>query len=130
MGGRSAARDSDRVVIYFHGSALVTLGLNSHRRFVSKLSQCTGARVLNVAYRLAPQVVIEEAVSDGFDAYRYVISLGFSPDRIVLAGDSAGGLIATNTRAGCPRRRAAGTGRTGADVPADVVGHGGEVPRA
>ena len=91
------ARESDRVVIYFHGSALVTLGLNSHRRFVSNLSRCTGARVLNVAYRLAPQFVIEEAVSDGFDAYKYVIALGFSPDRVVLAGDSAGALIATNS---------------------------------
>jgi len=91
------ARDSDRVIIYFHGSALVTLGLNSHRRFVSKLSQLTGAKMFNVAYRLAPQVVVEDAVSDGLDAYRHVLSLGFSPGRIVLAGDSAGGLIATNT---------------------------------
>jgi epsilon-lactone hydrolase len=90
------ARDSDRVVIYFHGSALVTLGLNSHRRFVSKLSEVTGARVFNVGYRLAPRVVIEEAASDGLDAYVHVLSLGFLPNRIVLAGDSAGGLIATN----------------------------------
>jgi acetyl esterase/lipase len=92
-----AARDSGRVIIYFHGSALVTLGLNSHRRFVSKLSQATGARVFNVGYRLAPRVDIEEAVSDGLDGYRYVMALGFSPDRIVLAGDSAGALMATNT---------------------------------
>lgn len=91
------ARGSDRILIYFHGSALVTLGLNSYRRFASKLSQRTGARVFNVAYRLAPQAVIEEAVSDGFDAYRHVLSLGFSPDHIVLGGDSAGSLIATKT---------------------------------
>jgi monoterpene epsilon-lactone hydrolase len=90
------AHDSDRVVIYFHGSALVTLGLNSHRRFVSKLSELAGARVFNVGYRLAPHVVIEESVSDGLDAYVHVMSLGFSPDRIVLVGDSAGGLIAAN----------------------------------
>jgi epsilon-lactone hydrolase len=92
-----AAGGSDRVIIYFHGSALVTLGLNSHRRFVSKLSQATGAAVFNVGYRLAPQVSIEEAASDGLDAYRYVMSAGYSADRIVLAGDSAGGLMATNT---------------------------------
>lgn len=49
-----AARDSDRVIVYFHGSALVTLGLNSHRRFASKLSAATGAKVFNVGYRLAP----------------------------------------------------------------------------
>jgi acetyl esterase/lipase len=91
-----AACDSDRVIVYFHGSALVTLGLNSHRRFVSKLSAATGAQVFNVGYRLAPQVSIEDAVSDGLDAYRYVLSHGFAADRIVLAGDSAGGLMAAD----------------------------------
>lgn len=89
--------DSDRVIIYFHGSALVTLGLNSHRRFASKLSAATGAQVLNVGYRLAPQASIEEAVEDGLDAYRHVLALGFPPGRIVLAGDSAGGLLAADT---------------------------------
>lgn len=91
------AVDSDQVIIYFHGSALVTLGLNSHRRFVSKLSAATGAQVLNVGYRLAPQASIDEAVEDGVDAYRHALALGFAPSRIVLAGDSAGGLIAANT---------------------------------
>ncbi|WP_442928729.1 alpha/beta hydrolase [Mycobacterium sp. Root265] len=91
------ATDSDQVIIYFHGSALVTLGLNSHRRFVSKLSAATGARVLNVGYRLAPQASIDEAVEDGLDAYRHALALGFQPGRIVLAGDSAGGLIAADT---------------------------------
>ncbi|WP_458320098.1 alpha/beta hydrolase [Mycolicibacterium brisbanense] len=93
----SQAGDSESVIVYMHGSALVTLGLNSHRRFVSKLSASTGARVLNVGYRLAPQAGIEEAVADGLDAYRYVLSLGYQPNRIVLAGDSAGGLIAADT---------------------------------
>lgn len=92
-----SARGSDRVIVYFHGSALVTLGLNSHRRFVSKLSAATGAQVFNVGYRLAPQVGIEDAVSDGLDAYRYVLSRGFSAEHIVVAGDSAGGLMAAQT---------------------------------
>jgi acetyl esterase/lipase len=91
------ARDSDHVIVYFHGSALITLGLNSHRRFVSKLSAETGAKVLNVGYRLAPQVGIEEAVSDGLDAYRYVLAEGHHADHVVLAGDSAGGLMAADT---------------------------------
>ena len=89
--------DSDTVIVYLHGSALVTLGLNSHRRFVSKLSATTGARVLNVGYRLAPQADIDDAVSDGLDAYRHVLSLGIDPSRVVLAGDSAGGLMAADT---------------------------------
>jgi acetyl esterase/lipase len=85
---------SDSVIVYFHGSALITLGLNSHRRFVSRLSASTGAKVFNVGYRLAPQASIEEAVGDGLDAYRCALSQGFAPERIVLAGDSAGGLLA------------------------------------
>ncbi|MUL68278.1 esterase [Mycobacterium sp. CBMA 234] len=90
------ARDSDRVIVYFHGSALITLGLNSHRRWASKLSAATGARVLNVGYRLAPQAMIEEAVGDGLDAYRLVLGSGVDPKKIVFAGDSAGGLIAAD----------------------------------
>jgi epsilon-lactone hydrolase len=90
------ARDSNSLIVYFHGSALVTLGLNSHRRFVSRLSATTGAKVFNVGYRLAPQASIEEAVADGLDGYRYALSKGFAPGRIVLAGDSAGGLMAAD----------------------------------
>jgi len=90
------AVDSNSLIVYFHGSALVTLGLNSHRRFVSRLSATTGAKVLNVGYRLAPQASIEEAVADGLDGYRYALSQGFAPERIVLAGDSAGGLMAAD----------------------------------
>lgn len=90
------AADSTSLIVYFHGSALVTLGLNSHRRFVSRLSQETGAKVLNVGYRLAPQATIEEAVADGLDGYRFALAQGFAPERIVLAGDSAGGLMAAD----------------------------------
>lgn len=91
----------------------MTLGLNSHRRFVSKLSAVTGAQVLNVGYRLAPQVGIDGAVSDGLAAYRWVLSLGYSAYRVVLAGDSAGGLMATNT--------AIAARDTGLPVPAGQV---------
>lgn len=92
-----SARDSERVIVYFHGSALITLGLNSHRRWASKLSADAGARVLNVGYRLAPQAGITEAVADGLDAYRLVLASGVDAKNIVLAGDSAGGLMAADT---------------------------------
>ena len=92
----SHAGGSKSLILYFHGSALVTLGLNSHRRFVSRLSAVTGAQVFNVGYRLAPQATIEDAVAEGLDAYRYVLSQGFAPERVVFAGDSAGGLLAAD----------------------------------
>jgi acetyl esterase/lipase len=92
-----SARNSDRVIVYFHGSALISLGLNSHRRWASKLSADTGAQVLNVGYRLAPHATIDDAIADGLDAYRSVLASGVAPHNIVIAGDSAGGLIAADT---------------------------------
>lgn len=64
---------------------------------MSKLSETTGAQVFNVGYRLAPRADFDEAVADGLDAYRHVLAQGFAPERIVLAGDSAGGLNAAMT---------------------------------
>ncbi|MDR3662627.1 MAG: alpha/beta hydrolase, partial [Mycobacterium sp.] len=93
---RAAAADGP-VVIYFHGSAFIALGINSHRPLVSHIARDSGARALSVAYRLCPRNVVEDAVDDGVDAYRYVLAQGVQPANIVLAGDSAGGFIAAMT---------------------------------
>lgn len=88
------ARRTGATVIYFHGSAFIALGLNSHRPFVSRLARATGASVLNVAYGLRPQTNLDEAVQHGIDAYEHAVAAGADPARIVLAGDSAGGFMA------------------------------------
>ncbi len=85
------------VVIYFHGSAFIALGLNSHRPLVSTIARDSGARVLNVGYRLCPRNEVADAIADGVDAYRLVLAQGVKPANIVLAGDSAGGFIAAMT---------------------------------
>jgi monoterpene epsilon-lactone hydrolase len=90
----SPAHRSGATIIYFHGSAFVALGLNSHRPFASRLARATGAQVLNVAYGLRPKHDLEDAVQHGIDAYHHAISRGVDPSRIVLAGDSAGGFMA------------------------------------
>jgi len=90
----SPAARSGATVIYFHGSAFIVLGLNSHRPFVSRLARATGASVLNVAYGLRPLHNLEDAVQHGIDAYEHAIDRGADPSRIVLAGDSAGGFMA------------------------------------
>lgn len=91
---RNTAGPDAPVVIYFHGSAFIGLGINSHRPLVSHIARDSGARALSVAYRLCPRNLVEDAVSDGVDAYRYVLDQGVDPDNIVLAGDSAGGFLA------------------------------------
>src|SRR3954447_1223460 len=89
--------DESRAILYFHGGGYTTGSLNTHRRFVALLSERTGARVLNVDYRLGPEHPFPAAVDDALDVYRWLISdaggcIAASP--VGSAGASAGGGLA------------------------------------
>ena len=47
--------------------------------------------MLVVDYRLGPEHPYPAAVDDALTAYEWLLDAGFEPDRIVVAGDSAGG---------------------------------------
>ncbi|EAW09730.1 alpha/beta hydrolase [Aspergillus clavatus NRRL 1] len=89
---------SDMAVLYFHGGAYFLMDPCTHRVTVSQLSKHTGAPVLSVRYRLAPQHPFPAALVDALVAY---LSLLAPPpgslhepvpaNKIILAGDSAGG---------------------------------------
>lgn len=81
-------------VLYFHGGAFLTCGLNTHRRLVSRISAAAGRPVLNLAYRQMPEVSITESINDGVETFRWLLDQGYSADRITIAGDSAGGYMA------------------------------------
>jgi acetyl esterase/lipase len=83
-----------RVVLYLHGGAFLTCGVNSHSRVVNALSKFADSPVLVVNYRLIPKHSVGMAVDDCYDAYRWLRWRGYQPDQIVLAGDSAGGYLA------------------------------------
>lgn len=87
------ADGSRRVVLYFHGGAFLTCGANSHGRLVEALSKFADSPVLVVNYRLLPKHSIGMALDDCYDAYRWLRTLGYDPEQIVLAGDSAGGYL-------------------------------------
>lgn len=89
--------DSERAILYLHGGAFVSCGLNTHRRMVSRISAAADARVLNVDYRMLPRNTINHAVADGLAGYRWLLDAGYSADEIVVAGDSAGGYLAFMT---------------------------------
>ena len=89
---------TDRAVLYVHGGAYTTGSLATHRRHVAQLAGATGARVLNVDYRLAPEHPHPAAVDDAVAAFRWLTSTGgIEPQRVVLSGDSAGGGLAVAT---------------------------------
>jgi len=81
----------DRVFLYLHGGAYIMGSCNTHRYLASKLSHATAARVLVPEYRLAPEHPYPAAIEDAVRVYRSLINSGYSPERIIIGGDSAGG---------------------------------------
>jgi acetyl esterase/lipase len=88
---------ADRVVLYVHGGGYVIGSINTHRDLAGRISRASGARVLNVDYRLAPEHPHPAAVDDATAAYRWLLGAGQAPERLAIAGDSAGGGLTVAT---------------------------------
>jgi len=82
------------VVLYMHGGAFLSGGANSHGPLVTALSKYADSPMLVVNYRMIPKHSVGTALDDCYDAYRWLRARGYDDDRIVLAGDSAGGYLA------------------------------------
>ncbi len=86
--------DNSRVVMHFHSGGYVMGSASGYRFFGGLLSAATGARVLLVDYRLAPDHAHPAAVDDALTAYRWLLGQGVEAGKIALSGDSAGGGLA------------------------------------
>lgn len=86
----------DRVLLYFHGGGYVVGSMHSHRKYAAHLARAIGCRALIVDYRRAPEHPHPAPSEDGLKAYRWLLARGVQPGNIVLAGDSAGGGLATS----------------------------------
>jgi monoterpene epsilon-lactone hydrolase len=82
---------ADRVVLYLHGGGYVLGSINTHRAVVSRIARASNARALAIDYRLAPEHPFPAAVDDAIASYRWLLAQGYKPNKIVVAGDSAGG---------------------------------------
>jgi acetyl esterase/lipase len=87
----------DRVILYLHGGGYVLGSVNTHREMIIRLSKAASARVLALNYRLAPENPFPAAVEDATAAYRWLLSQNVKPNRVVVAGDSAGGGLTVAT---------------------------------
>jgi acetyl esterase len=86
------------VVLYIHGGGFATLSKDTH--WIMGLAYARfGYLVCNISYRLAPRHPFPAALEDATDALTWVVrnarTYGGDITRLVFAGESAGGNLAT-----------------------------------
>ncbi|SHL01860.1 Acetyl esterase/lipase [Pseudonocardia thermophila] len=108
-----AGGDGPHQVLFLHGGGYSLGSARTYRAFAAHLARATGAPVHVPEYRLAPEHPHPAAVDDAHAAYRALRAVGHEPQRIAVAGDSAGGGLALSLLL---RLRA-----EGADLPGSVA---------
>jgi acetyl esterase/lipase len=100
--------DPDKRLLYIHGGGWTSGSLETHRPLSARISQASGAAVLAVHYRLAPEHPFPAGLDDCVHAYRWLRANGPNgpaPARaIFIAGDSAGGNLTFATLLACKER--------------------------
>lgn len=86
------------VLLYMHGGGFVVGSLDSHQPLCRGLAEDSGAAVLSVGYRLAPEHKFPTAFEDAVDALAWIgrdgRAAGLDAGRVAVGGDSAGGTLA------------------------------------
>ncbi len=89
----------DKIVIHIHGGGFIAMSTRSHQTYLRQWAKQTGMVVFSVEYRLAPVHKYPDGLDDVWQAYYWIITqgqtqLGLKLNRVILAGDSAGGNLA------------------------------------
>jgi acetyl esterase len=85
-------------VLFYHGGGWVQGSVDTHDSLCRVIAKKSGAVVVSVEYRLAPEHTYPAAVNDAYAALLWVAkngpSINVDPDKLAVAGDSAGGNLA------------------------------------
>lgn len=96
-------------IVFFHGGGLVAGDLDTHDGISARLAETSGCPVLAVTYRLAPEHPFPAAMEDAVASLRCAADmarrLGIDPDRLAVAGESAGAGLAARA---CQELRGSG----------------------
>ncbi len=86
------------LVVFFHGGGFVLCDLETHDNLCRTLANESGCAVVAVDYRLAPETRFPGPLEDCYAALRDLVAraheLGIDPERVAVAGDSAGANLA------------------------------------
>lgn len=88
---------SKRVILYLHGGGFMFRMPAVHSRLAARLCHELDAEALIPHYRCAPEYPLPAAHDDCYAAYAWLLAEGFDPAQIIVAGDSAGGLLTLST---------------------------------
>lgn len=83
---------SDGTIVYFHSGGWVIGDLDFSDATCRRLAVASGARLVSVEYRLAPEHPYPEPLDDAWAALRWAAATFAGP--ILVAGESAGGNLA------------------------------------
>jgi acetyl esterase/lipase len=87
----AAGAAKDRVTLWLHGGQFVLGSPGAYASFAARLSAASGASVLCVGYRLAPEHPFPAALEDATAALEALLAAGHRP---AVGGDSAGANLA------------------------------------
>ncbi|XP_060937563.1 hormone-sensitive lipase [Limanda limanda] len=83
------------LLIHFHGGGFVAQTSKSHEPYLKSWSQDLGVPILSIDYSLAPEAPFPRALEECFYSYCWALKnhhlLGWTGEKVCLAGDSAGG---------------------------------------
>ena len=90
---------SQGAIVWLHGGGFVMGDLDTEHPWAARLADASGAVVISVGYRLAPENRFPAALDDAYTVLtwtaEHAADLGFDPERIAVGGHSAGAGLAT-----------------------------------
>jgi acetyl esterase/lipase len=85
------AKDTDRILVLFHGGAFIAAGDDGYLFYAEMLSKYCDAHLLLIDYRLAPENRYPAALDDCVAGYLALLASGVAPSKVGFIGDSCGG---------------------------------------
>ncbi|KAK5945355.1 ATP synthase mitochondrial F1 complex assembly factor 2 [Knufia obscura] len=86
--GTSSAK---HVILFMHGGGFSFGSPDGHRKLTAHLAHTTHCPAISPDYRLSPEHPYPAALDDCLTTYQHLLTLGYDPTKIILAGDSCGG---------------------------------------